>query len=795
MKPLNHLMDATQSSAMGTMSMETTVADLHWDGGLVAVSILIAITGSLIALNLAGEMRKTTGIPKTLWATTGALVMGLSIWSMHFIGMQALVIPGMHVSYDPWLMGLSIAAAAVGAGLAFSILERPALKAFHLFVGSLAMGIAISGMHYMGMASMRMNMQMHYDPILFGLSILVGILASAGALGLAFRVHEHTSFRSIWVEKVGSAFLMGLAITSMHYIGMLAVTFLPIDGLHAGRTLHNVGAFNLSDLLVGAGILLGFLMLLLSAQAIAERQQAVNELTQSEERFRTMADASMIFIVIEDPHGRPTYLNQSFRQYTGLLDSETQTNWFGCVHPHDMPVLKAVRAATSQRQDLELRLLRDDGAYRWMFVSIAPMRAEDGALALGKITSLVDIDDRKKLEARYQRTVESGLLGIIFWDDQGRIFYANEYIRTLLGYSEAVISASSNTLSWLDLLDPGVFSTDASSKPLSHSQLEIPGGCHPLEARLRHQNGQWIDVLIGASPIQQQSVTKTLENAVLFRPDSTSPKGQQEWVAYILDITDKKQVESTLKDSQDALQRYASQLERSNQELDQFATVASHDLQAPLRKVLFFIDCLNKALVENHPDEVQDYLKRIEKSSTRMQSLIHDLLKLSRVTRQGDAFHKIALGEVIDDALAELELPIQETGAHIKIGVMPSIEADAGQLQQLFINLLQNALKFHKPEEAPSIHIFTTSNPPNCRIVFEDAGIGFAPDQSERIFNVFERLHGEAQYPGTGMGLAIVRKIVERHQGVIKAEGTPNGGSRFIIDLPYFHTKESAPLA
>ena len=253
------------------------------------------------------------------------------------------------------------------------------------------------------------------------------------------------------------------------------------------------------------------------------------------------------------------------------------------------------------------------------------------------------------------------------------------------------------------------------------------------------------------------------------------------------DITERKEAEEILND-------YAQRLERSNHELEQFASIASHDLQEPLRKVQAFGDRLKTSCGEGLGDKGRDYLDRILNAAGRMRNLIDELLTYSRVTTKAKPFAPVDLEGILSEVSSDLEVRIHELDARIEADPLPVIEADAVQMRQLFQNLLGNALKFHRDDVAPRIRIraedlaekdpFAPLVRHYCRITVEDNGIGFETKYADRIFGVFQRLHGRGTYAGTGMGLAICQKIVDRHQGRIRAEGDPGTGARFIVSLP-----------
>lgn len=245
-----------------------------------------------------------------------------------------------------------------------------------------------------------------------------------------------------------------------------------------------------------------------------------------------------------------------------------------------------------------------------------------------------------------------------------------------------------------------------------------------------------------------------------------------------------------------ALDQRATELARSNSELEQFASIASHDLQEPLRKVQTFAEQLRQREQAVLSDSGQDYLQRMSAAARRMQDLIDDLLRFSRVTTHTRPFTRVDLNVVAREVLDDLEAVISETGAKVDLGKLPTVSADALQMRQLLQNLLSNALKFHRDGVAPVVEIRGATHGPLAELSVVDNGIGFENQYTERIFRVFERLHGRGVYPGTGIGLSLCRKIVERHGGRITAEGRPSEGSTFTVTLPLEHRRDpSDPLA
>ena len=250
------------------------------------------------------------------------------------------------------------------------------------------------------------------------------------------------------------------------------------------------------------------------------------------------------------------------------------------------------------------------------------------------------------------------------------------------------------------------------------------------------------------------------------------------------DITERREAERARLRAEEDLRRSAGDLARSNAELEQFAYVASHDLQEPLRKIQAFSDLLMTTQAGALTDEGRDYLQRIVAAAGRMRTLVQDLLTLSRVTSKARPFTPVDLGLVAKEALADLEVPIAESKATVEIGALPTLLADPAQMRQLFLNLLGNALKFRKEAASPRIHVTARVADARAELAFADDGIGFDERYLDRIFKPFQRLTTSSRYPGTGIGLAICRKIVERHGGVLTARSAPGRGSTFLVDLP-----------
>jgi len=270
-----------------------------------------------------------------------------------------------------------------------------------------------------------------------------------------------------------------------------------------------------------------------------------------------------------------------------------------------------------------------------------------------------------------------------------------------------------------------------------------------------------------------------------------------------IEIHERKASEERVKELNRQLMENINRLEEANKDLDRFAFMASHDLQEPLRKIRIFSDLLFVKYKDILDDEGKMNIVRIQGAAERMQALIKDILTFSKISIEKGAFVKTALNTVIEDVMAELEGTVQEKHAKIIVDKLPALSVNPGLIRPLFYNLISNALKYSKKNVPPVVSIRSemqsVDNKPAeqkyCRIYIQDNGIGFDQKYAEEIFGMFKRLHLNTEYEGTGIGLALCKKIVEEHNGFISARSKVNEGSTFIISLPMKHQEATqAPV-
>jgi len=341
-------------------------------------------------------------------------------------------------------------------------------------------------------------------------------------------------------------------------------------------------------------------------------------------------------------------------------------------------------------------------------------------------------------------------------DADGRFVSINPACKQLWGYSQEELIGRQ----FIELVVPEDVpkTNDVAAKIMAGEKVA------DFENRYRHKNGSHVYVMWTASWSETQQLIFSVAR----------------------DITQRHLVEEKLKKS-------AVELERSNSELEDFASVASHDLQEPLRKIQSFADELKMSVGNKIDATEQDTLDRMIAAAGRMRTLINDLLAFSRVTTMARPFVPVDLNRIVQEVLWDLEARTRDTMGKIEVGDLPTIDADPMQMRQLLQNLIGNGLKFHASGVTPIIKISGENGGPNYRLSVTDNGIGFDEKYVDRIFTVFQRLHGRKEYEGTGIGLAICRKIAERHGGEINARSAPGAGSTFTITLPLKQSNEEKP--
>jgi PAS domain S-box-containing protein len=540
-------------------------------------------------------------------------------------------------------------------------------------------------------------------------------------------------------------------------------------------------------------------------QNVTEQLQAEERLRESEVHFRSLADSIPQLCWMARPDGFIFWYNRRWYDFTGSTPEQMEGwGWQKVLLEKDSlrvvsKYKQAMNAGTIWEDTFEIR--RGDGTMVSHLGRANPIRNESGEIILWFGTN-TDISDRLEMETilresrdRFRLLVEA--LPQLVWtcDTDG---HPTQFNRRWIDYTGLDESSGRN---WKQAIHPEELDTyRAEWRHALHTTPER----FTYEYRLRSHDGHYRWMLTTAVPLRDE--TRKVIQWIVTLTDIEDQKHQEDVLMALVKMRTAELEASNrlLRDevgersrAEERVHLSAIELRRSNEELEKFAYVASHDLQEPLRKIQSFGDRLTTKYQQKLGTEGSDYIERMRASATRMRTLIDDLLMFSRVTTNSQPFAPVNLQNIVEEVIGDLEVRINQTEGEVKIESLPTLLANPVQMRQLFQNLLGNALKFQKPGVRPEICIFSQTLdslpeevdplPPSrkgYRIVVQDNGIGFNQVYSERIFEVFQRLHGRNEYEGTGIGLAICRKIIQRHGGSITARSREGDGTSFILDFP-----------
>ncbi|MEM9090097.1 MAG: PAS domain-containing protein [Cyanobacteria bacterium P01_F01_bin.53] len=545
-----------------------------------------------------------------------------------------------------------------------------------------------------------------------------------------------------------------------------------------------------------------------SISDITDRKQTEAQIHEVTQRLALATDSANIGVWDYAPiENRLIWDEQMYALYgiTASTFGGAYEAWQQGVHPEDLPKAHAtLQEALAGKGEFhpEFRVVWPDGQVRFIEAHAIVLR-DEGGRARRMIGVNWDITERKQMDAQLKQSLkeladvkfaldQSSIVAIT--DARGRITEVNDRFCAIAEYNRSELIGKTHRL-----VNSGHHSSDFFQ---TMWQAITSGKVWQGEIKNRAKGGSyyWVDTTI--VPI-------------------LGPLGKPiQFVAIRNDITDRKQVEEALRQLNDDLEMQvkartkeveirAKELERSNAELQQFAYVASHDLQEPLRTISSFTELLAQEYGDRLDGEAEEYIEFITDGALRMQQLIKDLLAYSRVNSRGKAFAPTDCEKVIKRVIGNLKFAIAESQAIVTHEPLPEIFADESQIQQLFQNLISNALKF-RGEKPPQVHISvvsqchaqakqdeehdpTSENQAPLRFCVSDNGIGIEPAYREQIFEIFQRLHSRRIYAGTGIGLAICRKIVQRHGGRIWVEESPEKGAAFHFTLSSQREMDSLP--
>jgi PAS domain S-box-containing protein len=474
-----------------------------------------------------------------------------------------------------------------------------------------------------------------------------------------------------------------------------------------------------------------------------------------EERDAFFAASPDVTFVV-DGSGRILQANDACRETLGLSSDDLGAVRMDLVHPDDRAATENAVATVLREGRVSWFENRCRGAAGWRRLQwsavLAPKTGRVHAVARDVTEAHAVGKALRDREAQFRAVAESAQDAIVCVDRGGTVAYANGAAARLFGRdARAFRGLPVSVLVPERLREPYRARVEAYATVAGAAQVgrtvEVVG--------LRADGTEF--------PVEMSVASFESEGAPVF-------------AGILRDVTERKRAEA-------ALRRYAAELRRSNAELQQFAYVASHDLQEPLRMVASYTDLLAKRYADRLDADAHEFIGYAVDGARRMQRLIQDLLEFARVETRGRAFEPVPSGRALDVALGDLRARIEEAGARVERGDLPVVHADEGQLATLFQNLVGNAVKF-RGEEPPVVHVSAERGDGEWTFTVSDNGIGIEPEHHERVFQLFQRLHGRDRYPGTGLGLAICKRVVERHGGRIWIEPGRGRGTRFRFTIP-----------
>lgn len=477
--------------------------------------------------------------------------------------------------------------------------------------------------------------------------------------------------------------------------------------------------------------------------------------------FKRVLDRANEAMFWVDASGRFRYVNEAACTLLGVSRHTLLTQSVDLYNPSHTPETWPQHWAELRvfgRRVFQTRLVRADG-------HTIDVEISANIMILGQeefnIAFVRDITSQKAVMEEIKRNLyltrqsqRAARIGHFFYNFDKDIGYSSEVLNEIYGFSSDFAGGLADWMTYVHRDDQAALR--------DHLLIDVLKAGRPFdrEFRIRRADTGALRWLHGRGEVEREAETG---HAIL--------------IGTALDITERKM-------AQEQIQNTVEALTRSNVELERFAYIASHDLQEPIRNVVAFSQLLQKRFMGKLGDEADEYLGYIISGAKRMQTLVLDLLDYSRVSTSGRSFARVALDDVLAAVRENLRMSLEESGALLDIDPLPRVYGDEIQLVALFQNLIGNAVKFRRPGVVPMIRVAVERTGPNWTIAVADNGIGIAAEHCPQIFTIFKRLHTDQTYPGTGIGLAVSKRIVERHGGSITVDSVPDQGSRFLLTLP-----------
>jgi PAS domain S-box-containing protein len=757
----------------------------YYDNRLVALSVFIAVVASYAALDLAGRVTSARGGVRYLWLSGGATAMGTGIWSMHYIGMLAFHLP-VPVRYDWPTVLVSLLAAIFASLVALFVVSRQKMGRLQALAGCIIMGGGIAGVHYIGMAAMRLPATCHYSPAIVAISVVLALVISLVALWLTFQFRGETT--SWGWRKFISALVMGAAIPVMHYTGMAAASFTP-STLHHQNLSH---ALSISSLSIAGVIVVTFMVLGLSLlTSLVDRRFSAQalELEASEKRYHQILESALDAFVGMDSSGLITDWNAQAETTFGWLRSEatgqmlSQTiipDRYRDAHARGLRHFLASGEGPVLNKRIEISASHKDGREFPVELTISTI---SGGGTHRFAAFVRDISERKRSEQDLRESSEmvrllldSTVEAIYSIDMKGNCTLCNPACLKLLGYREAADLLGKNMHEVMHYMR-----ADGTPYPVEE--------CHIYQA-FRQGKGSHVD------------------DEVVWRSDGTNfateywsfPmfRGEQMIGAVVtfVDITERRQAEVALLAAKEAA-------EQSNRAKSEFLANMSHEIRTPMNGILGMTELLLDTVLTV---EQREHLGLVRLSAESLLSIINDLLDFSKIEAGKMELEMIPfdLRESLGETMMALSLRAHQKGLELVYEVQPEVPeallGDPGRIRQILINLVGNAIKFTEHGE-----IFVCVDEPSpgsattvLHFAVKDTGVGIPVEKQGKIFEAFSQVDGSMtrKYGGTGLGLTISVRLVEMMGGHVWLESQPGQGStfHFTVHLAVQDTASARPI-
>jgi PAS domain S-box-containing protein len=856
---------------------------------LVALSVLIAIFASYAALDLAGRVTATGGWTRAIWLLGGAGAMGTGIWSMHYIGMLAFILP-VPVAYHWPTVLLSLFAAILASVIALYVVSRQKMDALRTLAGGVLMGAGIASMHYIGMAAMRLPAMCHFNSFLVVLSVVFAVLISLAALWITF--HFRDEKLGMGWEKLAGAVVMGAAIPVMHYTGMAAASFtssgMPVDLSHAVSisTLGTAGIAAVTFIVLGLALLTSWMDRQFAVQTLEVQEEklqqseaylseaqrlshtgsfgwrvSTGEILWSEETFRifqydrttkptlevvlqrvhpedaalvkqtiqrasqdgkdfdheyrlVMPDSSVKYVHVvahalrdesgtiefvgavmditsakesedrtrlmidtvpaqlwtETPEGVVDFVNRRWVDYTGMtLEQAVGSGWNRMVHPDDIErVLSKWRKLISEGKprEIESRLRRSDGEYRWFLSRVCPLVDRSGHI-LGWYGCDTDIHDRKEAEVTLRRSegylAEAQRLSHTgSWASMpatGEIRYMSEECYRVLGFDPRGGQPR------YEMFFQSIHPDDQARVREAVETAGRENAEFELDYRIVHPGGEIRDIHVVGHPVLSLSGDLV------------------EFVGTVIDITERKRAE----EERERLRQAQADLAHFNRvtTMGELTASLAHEVNQPIAAAVTNANTCVRWLTRDHPDleEARAAALRIVKDGTRAAEIVS---RIRQIFRKGVPERELVdVNNVIREMIVLLHG--EATQHHISFRTeleadLPRVMGDRVQLQQVVMNLIVNSIDAMKDVDEKREVVVESQRADNEHVMVSvsDTGMGLPPRQEEQIFNAFFTTKPH----GTGMGLRICRSIVESHGGRLWAANNYPRGASFCFTMP-----------